>query len=130
MYVIYGGLGRLNRVENNEILRRLSAWRRMKMTTVSVCHHSALSLATGFATLARPRTESGLGKPKFPQPTHSIFVGMAPLSGSRDKCKPHIETTHQRSYNSSWFQALEILDESNSEYLVQWAGKDPSSGKE
>src|SRR5271155_6032092 len=59
MYVIYGGCGRLSRVESNEILRRLTSWRRMKMTTVCVRHHSALSLATGFATLASYCADAG-----------------------------------------------------------------------
>jgi len=52
MYVIYGGLGRLSRVTNNEILRRLSSWRRMKMTRCGgegvEDLNPALSLATGF----------------------------------------------------------------------------------
>jgi hypothetical protein len=34
----------------------------------------------------------------------------------------------QRSDNS-WFEAIEIIDENSTEYLVRWAGNDPT-GKE
>jgi hypothetical protein len=40
----------------------------------------------------------------------------------REKRKKPLQTR-------SWFEAIGIIDENNSEYLVRWAGKDPS-GKE
>ena len=56
---------------------------------------------------------------------------MPGLSVSRNKRNTHRpQKTHKELHDSSWFEVLEILDENDSGYLVRWAGKDPSSGKE
>ena len=55
---------------------------------------------------------------------------MPRTSSSRDKRNADPQKTHQRSSDSSWFEAVEIIDENDSEYLVRWAGKDLSTGKE
>ena len=54
---------------------------------------------------------------------------MGRVAGARGKAR--LEAGHHQDVeNNSWFQALEILDESNSQYLVRWAGIDPSTGNE
>jgi len=55
---------------------------------------------------------------------------MPRLSGSRNKQYSPLQTTHQRSRHSSWFEAIKILDEKDTEYLVEWAGKDPTTGRQ
>lgn len=49
---------------------------------------------------------------------------------SQHSDSPTPEATHQASGDELWFEVTEILDENDSEYLVQWAGEDPSTGKE
>jgi hypothetical protein len=39
-----------------------------------------------------------------------------------------LPSTHQRYY-SPWFPATDIVGENDTEYLVQWAGKDPTTGR-
>ena len=63
-------------------------------------------------------------------PGFTSSAGMGRLSGSPAKRTTRPQTTHSRSQDNSWFKALEILDENDSQYLVHWEGMDPSTGKE
>jgi len=39
-------------------------------------------------------------------------------------------TTQDSSLDGNWFEAIEILDQKGSKYLVSWAGIDPDTGKQ
>jgi len=57
---------------------------------------------------------------------------MPRLSGPRKKryTGASAQTTHRGSRRSSWYEAINILAENDTHYLVQWAGKDPSTARE
>lgn len=71
---------------------------------------------------------------------HIIFSNFTQLpkldkKNSLDRMSRHLHSPRKRNtqsstHDNSWFEALEIIDENDSGYLVRWAGTDKATGKE